>query len=80
MQMDVGLDTGAMISKHASPISTTDTTATLHDRLAQDGARLIVEALIELERDGKLPGDAAAAGRRDLRGEDRQARSGARLA
>jgi methionyl-tRNA formyltransferase len=54
MQMDVGLDTGAMISEARTAISADDTTATLHDRLAQDGAELIVEALIELERTGKL--------------------------
>jgi methionyl-tRNA formyltransferase len=54
MQMDVGLDTGAMISEARTAISVDDTTATLHDRLAQDGAKLIVEALIELERTGKL--------------------------
>ncbi len=54
MQMDVGLDTGAMISEARTPISADDTTATLHDRLAQDGAKLIVEALLELERNGKL--------------------------
>jgi methionyl-tRNA formyltransferase len=52
--MDVGLDTGAMISEVRTPISDDDTTATLHDRLAHDGAKLIVEALIELERSGKL--------------------------
>ena len=54
MQMDVGLDTGAMISEVRTPISVDDTTATLHDRLAQDGAKLIVDALLELERNGKL--------------------------
>jgi methionyl-tRNA formyltransferase len=54
MQMDAGLDTGAMISEARTTISAHDTTATLHDRLAQDGARLIVEALLELERSGKL--------------------------
>ncbi|MFM0334920.1 methionyl-tRNA formyltransferase [Paraburkholderia fungorum] len=54
MQMDVGLDTGAMISEARTPIADDDTTATLHDRLAQDGAKLIVEALIELERTGAL--------------------------
>ncbi|PRY03092.1 methionyl-tRNA formyltransferase [Paraburkholderia sp. BL25I1N1] len=54
MQMDVGLDTGAMISEARTAISADDTTATLHDRLAQDGAKLIVEALIELERTGNL--------------------------
>ncbi|WP_454824411.1 methionyl-tRNA formyltransferase [Paraburkholderia xenovorans] len=54
MQMDVGLDTGAMISETRTAISGDDTTATLHDRLAQDGAKLIVEALVELERTGRL--------------------------
>jgi methionyl-tRNA formyltransferase len=54
MQMDVGLDTGAMISEIRTPISADDTTATLHDRLAADGAKLIVDALLELERSGKL--------------------------
>jgi methionyl-tRNA formyltransferase len=54
MQMDVGLDTGAMISEARTPIHEDDTTATLHDRLAEAGARLIVEALVELERSGKL--------------------------
>ncbi|MBN3803034.1 methionyl-tRNA formyltransferase [Paraburkholderia sp. Ac-20336] len=54
MQMDVGLDTGAMISETRTAITADDTTATLHDRLAEDGAKLIVKALIELERGGKL--------------------------
>ncbi|MBV8627305.1 MAG: methionyl-tRNA formyltransferase [Paraburkholderia sp.] len=54
MQMDVGLDTGAMISEARTPIHPDDTTATLHDRLAQAGAKLIVDALIELERAGTL--------------------------
>jgi methionyl-tRNA formyltransferase len=55
MQMDAGLDTGAMISESRTAIRDDDTTATLHDRLAQSGAQLIVEALIALERDGTLP-------------------------
>lgn len=54
MQMDAGLDTGPMISEARTPISDNDTTAVLHDRLAQAGARLIVDALTELERSGKL--------------------------
>lgn len=45
MQMDAGLDTGAMLVKEAVPIAAGDTTATLHDRLAALGGRLIVEAL-----------------------------------
>ena len=54
MQMDAGLDTGAMISEARTPIHPDDTTATLHDRLARAGATLIVDALAELERNGKL--------------------------
>jgi methionyl-tRNA formyltransferase len=45
MQMDAGLDTGAMLLAEALPIAPEDTAATLHDRLAGLGARLIVEAL-----------------------------------
>jgi methionyl-tRNA formyltransferase len=54
MQMDAGLDTGAMISEVRTPIHDSDTTATLHDRLAEAGAKLIVDALIELEHSGNL--------------------------
>ncbi|WP_321946777.1 methionyl-tRNA formyltransferase [Paraburkholderia sp. J10-1] len=54
MQMDAGLDTGPMISEVRTPIAPGDTTATLHDRLAQLGAKLIVDGLIALERDGAL--------------------------
>jgi methionyl-tRNA formyltransferase len=45
MQMDEGLDTGAMLLAEALPITGDDTAATLHDRLAGLGARLIVQAL-----------------------------------
>ncbi|HSV34766.1 MAG TPA: methionyl-tRNA formyltransferase [Ramlibacter sp.] len=45
MQMDEGLDTGAMLLAERIPISPGDTTATLHDSLALLGGRLIVEAL-----------------------------------
>ncbi len=55
MQMDAGLDTGAMIREARTPIASDDTTATLHDRLAAMGAELIVGALRDLERDGSLP-------------------------
>ena len=54
MQMDAGLDTGAMIEVARTPIEPTDTTATLHDKLAEQGARLIVQALSTLERTGAL--------------------------
>ena len=45
MQMDAGLDTGAMLLVERLAINPTDTTAALHDRLAVLGGRLIVEAL-----------------------------------
>ena len=45
MQMDAGLDTGDMLLVEALPISNKDTTATLHDKLAELGGRMIVEAL-----------------------------------
>jgi methionyl-tRNA formyltransferase len=45
MQMDAGLDTGDMLLKERCPISAQDTTASLHDTLAEMGARMIVTAL-----------------------------------
>ena len=45
MQMDAGLDTGAMLTKTPVPILETDTAASLHDTLAAAGAGAIVEAL-----------------------------------
>jgi methionyl-tRNA formyltransferase len=45
MQMDAGLDTGDMLLVESLPIAPDDTTASLHDRLAALGGRLIVEAL-----------------------------------
>ena len=45
MQMDAGLDTGDMLLVGREPVRPDDTTATLHDRLAVLGGRLIVEAL-----------------------------------
>ena len=45
MQMDEGLDTGDMLLSERESIRSDDSTATLHDRLAALGGRLIVEAL-----------------------------------
>jgi len=45
MQMDAGLDTGAMLSKTMVPIRDDDTAASLHDVLAAAGASAIVAAL-----------------------------------
>ncbi|MBY0466042.1 MAG: methionyl-tRNA formyltransferase [Burkholderiales bacterium] len=45
MQMDAGLDTGDMLVTEHLAIAPSDTTATLHDRLAALGGRLMVETL-----------------------------------
>jgi methionyl-tRNA formyltransferase len=45
MQMDAGLDTGAMLAREAVPITPATTTARLHDTLALLGARMILEVL-----------------------------------
>jgi methionyl-tRNA formyltransferase len=45
MQMDAGLDTGAMLQRVTLPIDANDTAQTLHDKLAALGAEAIVEAL-----------------------------------
>jgi len=48
MQMEAGLDTGPVLHSAALPIAADDTAATLHDKLATLGGRLIVEALERL--------------------------------
>jgi methionyl-tRNA formyltransferase len=45
MQMDAGLDTGDMLLAAPVPIEDSDTTGSLHDKLAMLGGRLVVEAL-----------------------------------
>ncbi len=53
MQMDQGLDTGDMLLRREIPISDQHTAAVLHDELAAEGARAIVEAVQTLAH-GKL--------------------------
>ncbi|MEJ0099724.1 MAG: methionyl-tRNA formyltransferase [Pseudomonadota bacterium] len=48
MQMDEGLDTGAVLTSERVAIGTETTTAQLHDQLAELGARQIVLALASL--------------------------------
>jgi methionyl-tRNA formyltransferase len=48
MQMDVGLDTGDMLYKLECPIDENDTTETLHDRLAELGAKAILKTLDDI--------------------------------
>lgn len=57
MQMDEGLDTGAVLLEEATPISATDTASTLHDRLAEIGGRLVVRALAEQPKPVPQPED-----------------------
>jgi methionyl-tRNA formyltransferase len=45
MKMDVGLDTGDIIATRRIPIQPEDNSATLHDRLAQLGAKLLVQTI-----------------------------------
>jgi methionyl-tRNA formyltransferase len=45
MQMDAGLDTGDMLMTERLPIAPRDTTGSLHDKVAELGARMIVQAL-----------------------------------
>jgi methionyl-tRNA formyltransferase len=47
MQMDAGLDTGAMLLREGVPIGPATTAADLHDALAAIGARLVLRALAE---------------------------------
>ena len=49
MQMNEGLDTGDMIMKTEVPLSEDETGGSLHDKLAEAGAKLCVETLKALE-------------------------------
>ena len=48
MQMDAGLDTGAMLAQRACAITSDDTGSSLHDRLMQLGAELLLDTLPDL--------------------------------
>jgi methionyl-tRNA formyltransferase len=54
MQMDAGLDTGDMLLTEATAIGPADTSASLHDRLAGIGARVLLQGLSALAQ-GTLP-------------------------
>ncbi len=48
MQMDAGLDTGDMLTKSECAILAQDTSGSLHDRLAEQGAQTLVSTLAPL--------------------------------
>jgi methionyl-tRNA formyltransferase len=55
MQMDAGLDTGAMLAMAQTPIGVDDNAASLHDRLAALGGQLLVDTLAQLARGAIVP-------------------------
>ena len=63
MQMDIGLDTGDMLSKVTTGISLDDTGGSLHDRLASMGPAALLSTLADVESGSLTPeaqNDAAA--------------------
>lgn len=50
MQMDEGLDTGAMLSSRRIAITPDETGGTLHDKLADAGASLLLDTLPQIEQ------------------------------
>ena len=55
MLMDEGMDTGAMLLQEAIPINLDDTAGTLSPRLAELGARLLVETITLLKAGTLMP-------------------------
>ncbi len=55
MQMDIGLDTGAMLVKASCPILDNDTGGTLHDRLLTLGGPALLQALEQLASNSCKP-------------------------
>jgi methionyl-tRNA formyltransferase len=55
MQMDAGLDTGAMLLSASTSITANDSTESLHDRLASMGGELIVKALAQAAKRALKP-------------------------
>jgi methionyl-tRNA formyltransferase len=49
MQMEAGLDTGPVLSRHPVAIAADDDAGSLHEKLAALGAEAIVSALVEVE-------------------------------
>ncbi len=57
MQMDVGLDTGDMLTIARCPIANDETSASLYDKLAELGPQALLETLAELENIQAEPQD-----------------------
>ncbi|HKT32797.1 MAG TPA: methionyl-tRNA formyltransferase [Gammaproteobacteria bacterium] len=61
MRMQAGLDTGPVYAVRATSITADDTAGTLHDRLAQLGAQLLLQVLARLPALEPVPQDDARA-------------------
>ncbi len=61
MLMDAGMDTGAMLLKYETPVSLWDNTDRLAAKLAVEGANLLVDTLINLDRITPTPQEHTAA-------------------
>lgn len=61
MQMDAGLDTGAILAVHEVPIGARDTAASLTAALSEIGARAIVEVLAKIDSLRATPQDESCA-------------------
>lgn len=75
MQMDAGLDTGAMLHTSTCPILASDTATDLHDRLAELGPPALLETLDALANDqavGRPQDDQQATYARKLSKEEAQ--------
>lgn len=55
MQMNEGLDTGDMLTKVIVPIEDTDTGESLFDKLAEAGAKLLIETIPQIEAGSLKP-------------------------
>ena len=55
MQMDAGLDTGAILARTAYPVANGTTTGQLHDTMADMGAQMVLDVLRELETNRAQP-------------------------
>lgn len=55
MKMDPGMDTGAILLMREIPIEDSDDAQTLHDKLKNEGASLVVETVRRLERGDLTP-------------------------
>jgi methionyl-tRNA formyltransferase len=61
MLMDAGMDTGAMLLKYETPVSLLDNADRLAAKLAIEGANLLIDTLVNLDRITPIPQEHLAA-------------------